>query len=344
MNNRSSASPVKRVLIQSDFPLGPSRGWLTFFSNLLASNNIDFLDVNSTFPAHFSISFNHKSEHLKKIQGLGIPKANRILVMLECEAILPDMHSPSTLSQYGWIFSPSPLWARSFDTIHFNYPVLPSTSDEVCISNSARYKLGMIQRNLYSCIKGEMYTFRRRIIRRLHENGISLELRGHGWQKSSILNFFQYYRLIQFQVRKGNVSNLIFFPHYFRKIRMPDAKPVGNKLDFLSQVEVAIVIENSLNYVSEKLFDCFRAGCVPIYVGPDLSLFGIPDNLVIASPPDSEKLIDIVRNINSFDLDALRCQAQEFIRSHSRPWNEEFVLSDLSSRIAQIVLTSEKRI
>jgi hypothetical protein len=37
--------------------------------------------------------------------------------------------------------------------------------------------------------------------------------------------------------------------------------------------------------MSEKLFDALIAGCIPIYVGPDVASYGIPRDLVIEVEP-----------------------------------------------------------
>jgi hypothetical protein len=47
--------------------------------------------------------------------------------------------------------------------------------------------------------------------------------------------------------------------------------PVTSKDELLARSRFSIAYENSRDlpgYVTEKLFDCFRAGCVPVYVGP----------------------------------------------------------------------------
>lgn len=60
---------------------------------------------------------------------------------------------------------------------------------------------------------------------------------------------------------------------------------IANKNDVLTNYKFALVIENSCDYVSEKLFDALRSGVIPLYLGPDLRLFGIPDNLVKVIDP-----------------------------------------------------------
>ena len=46
-------------------------------------------------------------------------------------------------------------------------------------------------------------------------------------------------------------------------------KPRGPKVDWFKRYRVCVAMENSnaVDYVSEKLWDAFAAGCVPIYLG-----------------------------------------------------------------------------
>jgi hypothetical protein len=60
----------------------------------------------------------------------------------------------------------------------------------------------------------------------------------------------------------------------------------GDKQKTLKQFRYSLVIENSSEFLSEKLFDAFFAGCIPIYVGPDVKDYGIPSSLVVSVGSD----------------------------------------------------------
>jgi hypothetical protein len=47
--------------------------------------------------------------------------------------------------------------------------------------------------------------------------------------------------------------------------------PVASKSELLTRTRFSLAYENSRDlpgYITEKLFDCFRSGCVPVYIGP----------------------------------------------------------------------------
>jgi hypothetical protein len=56
-----------------------------------------------------------------------------------------------------------------------------------------------------------------------------------------------------------------------------------------------LIVENSLDALTEKLFDSFFNCTIPVYVGPDLSSWKIPQKLAIQVNPSIE---DVQRGIN----------------------------------------------
>ena len=58
-----------------------------------------------------------------------------------------------------------------------------------------------------------------------------------------------------------------------------------NKFVTLAKYKVSLVIENSLEYFSEKLFDSLVSGTIPVYCGPNPNLLGLPKGLVIWCEP-----------------------------------------------------------
>ena len=87
---------------------------------------------------------------------------------------------------------------------------------------------------------------------------------GRGWERPAAL-----------PGRWGRVRNqLRKILGRFLSARSPYATwrgPVDDKIELLTRARFCLAHENCRDlsgYVTEKLFDCFRAGCVPVYVGP----------------------------------------------------------------------------
>lgn len=132
----------------------------------------------------------------------------------------------------------------------------------------------MVASNKFSFIHGENYTLRRICTAELE----NLYVFGRDWTAS----LFTKLRRLAFEFLVALTSG--------RKLQMRQEKlfqspmrsmgPVDDKLGTMAKYKVALIIENSDEFISEKLFDAFLAGCIPVFVGPNLDQWGIPESLV----------------------------------------------------------------
>ncbi|WP_054150268.1 glycosyltransferase family 10 [Rhizobium sp. AAP116] len=92
-----------------------------------------------------------------------------------------------------------------------------------------------------------------------------------------------------------------------------------SKYDVLAKYKFSLCFENMAmeGYVTEKIFDCFYAGCVPLYLGAtDINTL-IPDDAYIdcrqfASWLDMDKY---VKSISAKDINKIREAGKEFVNS-----------------------------
>ena len=129
----------------------------------------------------------------------------------------------------------------------------------------------------------ELYSKRVETIRWFEENHLEdFDLYGIGWDE-----FITEYRYLNFLLRKIKLSK-IFKPNF------PSYKgAISSKKNTLTKYKFAICYENAKDisgYITEKIFDCFIAGCVPIYLGPQNILDHIPIECFIDK-----------RNFNNYD-------------------------------------------
>ena len=113
-----------------------------------------------------------------------------------------------------------------------------------------------------------------------------------------------------------------------------------DKTAILQSYDISIVIENSLDYVSEKLFDAVQAQNIVIYVGPDLETFGIRSENFLRCSKNTSEIIELIRKISQMSLDAktrlVSNQVAELNRIKNE-WNSEFVLTSLAKQIVRII-------
>ena len=153
----------------------------------------------------------------------------------------------------------------------------------------------LINANKLSLNSSELYTLRRRCINALP----FLRLYGEGWNAG----FAHKLKTLAIEIRKRPVSNLIHYPAHGRLWfhRWPTTIAPQDKISTLSGFKYCLVIENDLSYMSEKLFDALFAGCIPIYVGPPISDYGIPDDLVIQAKASLFSIVSAYESAKELD-------------------------------------------
>jgi hypothetical protein len=115
---------------------------------------------------------------------------------------------------------------------------------------------------------------------------------------------------------------------------------IDNKTLALSQHRISIVIENSADFVSEKLFDAVRAGCVVVYVGPNLEKFDLPQNSAIEVDPNPSVIVEKVRYLQSkSESELLEIAKSQFasLKLVSDEWSNVKVLRKLAQDMLTIL-------
>lgn len=153
----------------------------------------------------------------------------------------------------------------------------------------------MINANKLSLFPSEMYSLRRQAISELKR----LDLFGEGWNSSKLSRF----KTLIIEIKKQPmIASLVKLHHarlWFRN--WPRTEAPDSKFLALQRYRVNVVIENDLTYMSEKLFDAFLAGCIPVYVGPKIENYGIPEKLVFQAEPTVNSIqqsIELALEIN----------------------------------------------
>lgn len=156
----------------------------------------------------------------------------------------------------------------------------PINWDVNFFDNSLRlHRAVAVSANKFSFVSGELYSLRAEAYSKLD----SLDLFGVGWDRSLLKNAMKMGRELQI------ASNSKFTSLTYGCAKSLKIKPLNylgqsaNKLHTISKYRVSLVIENSTEYMSEKLMDSILAGAIPVYVGPPVEAFEIPPDLVISA-------------------------------------------------------------
>lgn len=262
----------------------------------------------------------------KEIKKLGLSQENCTLVRMEPSVVLPANYARSRKRQFGTIITLGGFSSQA--SISALWPLLwPSASDIKQLHASERAeRVVVINGNKISFLKGELYSLRRKAIRELE----GIDLYGTQWDShitTRLLIALKSFTHAALSLKLPRLSGLsLWFQPY------PDAKgEVRDKRKTMSSYKYALIIENSPEYMSEKLFDAFFAGCMPIYVGPPVGNYGIPEGLVFQAEPKVSAIAESLAQAKNSDFKAHQQKLQEFLgdyRTISR-WSQESVYDEI---------------
>ena len=273
---------VTRQDYLSDFIPSNEQPWKNFFDRLLTEgHDLVLLDDNPDL----IIFMNH---HKKPWSRCLMANHNvlKVLVLWESRVTRPRNFDQDSLDGYDLIFTPSVHWLSGKNVFPFNWPQgrqLLKSSNEKSF-NSRDDRAVVFQNNKFSFVDGEMYSLRREIIKVLDEK---LVVFGKGWKSSastfwSLLGATKQSLGLHREFKSINLSNLFIKPKNYGGFAV-------YKNQELEKFKFTIVVENSLDYVSEKLFEALWAGCCVLYVGPPLKDFGIP-KVALECPPNADQI------------------------------------------------------
>lgn len=210
--------------------------------------NIHTLDYFKNERPNACIFLDIPKVEIKKLIDINYTKS--IVILREPETINKRNFDQNFLKQFQIILT----WKENFiDNKKYYYipPAKFNIKKKVEVFNPFDRKLCvLINSNLKSQIKGELYSERLRLIKFYEKNHLSqFDLYGYNWDKIDLKLF------------------KIKLPYPVRKSYKGTTK---NKHQTLSNYKFSVCFENTNNvnyYTSEKIFDCFLSNTIPIYYG-----------------------------------------------------------------------------
>ena len=201
------------------------------------------------------------------------------------------------------------------------------------------------ERPLFSCLinsnktfpfslNSDLYLERIKTIRWYEDNQpADFHLYGMGWDKP-----LRAYTLKNKLVRRiQRIRTQLFSYKPFPSCR----GEIANKQEVLSKAKFAYCYENVADlpdYITEKLFDCFFSGCVPVYWGTETINEHIPSNCFI-NRRDFKNTAEVHEFLKMIDESAYQ-EYQENVRRYLlSPEVRKFDISDFSKKIVDAILS-----
>lgn len=242
-----------------------------------------------------------------------------VLVVNEPEVVIPQHAKLRIRQEFDKVIevgrpwtNPSLAWPQTWLPIASNLERL----DQVVLVNADKW----------SFVKGQHYWLRAAAASKIE----TVDVFGFGWERSLAVRLA--HRI--FELCRTFASKTV--PN-FQGIKHLLATPssykgsASNKNTAMIKYKVALVVENSSEFLTEKLFDAWFAGCIPVYLGPPLEAFGIPDHLVVRiKEPTLRGVRGALDAALSMDRETFIHDLNEFLTSDdAAKWKADFALKSI---------------
>ena len=273
----------------------PMNPWSSLtFSQMMIQEPVN--QAASLEEADFVLFCDYLEEDVRLVLTAEIPIHKRILLILEPEVVIPSNFKNQILQEFGTIIRVGrPNKAQGHN---LNWPQQwREISPQVLNRNHT--DTVMICGNKVSFVRGELYSLRRTAAMEVPQ----IALYGSEWNSTFSVRLRKLLVEASNALKTGNLPRIQSIRYWFKKNKNWLGAP-GDKRKALENYRISLVIENSTEFLTEKLFDSFFAGCIPVYVGPNIKQFGIPSSLVVTASTNIPSIREAIRRAQSMDYSA----------------------------------------
>ena len=269
------------------------------------------LNTHDTYSDHSKVSFTiflDAAQFDKKY----ISNKN-YLIVIEPDSIHKKNNSSFSRKFYNKIFTWQDRLVDNKKYFKYNFSYNLTINEQLFFKKKIR-KAVMVASKKNSSHKNELYSKREEIINWYNENNFThFDLYGRGWDSFKFRRYPLNY-LNRFEKFTKIMSRTMFFKDYENVY----SGKIDKKLDVISNYEFCYCLENIENiegYITEKIFDSFFSGSIPIYKGPKNINQYIPNGTYINL--DFFKSLSELDNylMNSCNVEIYRKNIFDFLKS-----------------------------
>ena len=247
-------------------------------------SRFEFAGHIPTFDNSFEriVSFDFARENipmLREASRLGIP---RILVREESDTVYPEQFTSQVESLFSQVVNLG-LVTEIYNGITLNFPYLPYGNHHEPSSveiydfdvgvrsqkqnlsrdwNMRDHDLVFVGSNKI-VYDNTLYDLRRKVLQNL---GANVEIYGLYWRRSELDKYVYLSKFIWHALRTRQAIPFNSVKNYL-VYKAPDVKSViQDKLLLLRNSKFNLIVENSNNFMTEKIFDALVSGCIQIYL------------------------------------------------------------------------------
>jgi hypothetical protein len=318
-------------------------------------NKLGMLETNLE-SCDYLIFINYNKKFYKKYKKSGKNLNKLVLIRLEPVAIHPLQYKKSIERKFGLIIDPGGIIKSNLQSSFIGWPYKvnlnpssPKVDDpkfDFALKNAIesnffdynnwdkrKNKLVLIAANKVSATSNSNYKLRRLIAKQMSSKEI--DIYGGLWDSTIRTKVFHRLSVGLYSIRIGYFPNLsALYGSLFTKYRNTLGEP-RNKHSIIQQYKYSLVIENSSDYCSEKIFDAILNGSIPIYIGPKSTKIFLPNNLFYSSNGSVDGIRVILNSIQRKTANDMLDSMRSFLQSNNftENWSSEGVYKKIATKI-----------
>lgn len=303
-----------QILPPKSLDVHGSETWQSLRDGLAASGHeAEFV---SALPADAEAVVDFQARLTRRSAGRWPPAHRCALVILEPSATMPRAHRLSLRARYGSVWLGSPLWRTRDDERVFPWPQDLTITAGSGASNPGPYDAVMIAASKWSASSHSFYSLRREIVSEFGHSDLRLAVVGTGWTDSRARRMRAMALALARQVAAAQRPSARELLAKW-EVRPADALGyVACKSAATALAPISIVVENSRDYLSEKLIDAVTRGSAPIYVGPSLDSMGLPAGIALEVRASAKAVLEATRNLTPSVRESVVANGQRWVADH----------------------------
>jgi hypothetical protein len=276
--------------------------------------------------------------HIKSLEA----SARMVLVRHEPKVVRPQNFHISYLKHMDLIVD----LGRPIDSerLRTNWPQnwdLTRLKESVMRDHARFDRFVLINANKFSFVSGELYSLRRKLVSRQGD----IDTWGPEWDASisqKVTKALKEFVLAIWHTGAFSIQaagSWLKAPKVYRGVS-------SDKIETLSHYKYSVIIENSMEFLTEKIFDCIFSGTFPVYVGPRIESFGMPSFIALQANPDFDSVSNAMQLAKGVDLVHWREQSLEWLNSNGieQQWSNKYVVAEIVGLIEQELDNLDTRI
>jgi hypothetical protein len=253
--------------------------------------------------AHIFVALDYDRSSVKRISKI-VPTSRRLLFAFEPKAVNPMQHSLKVRSQFAQTVVMSP-FQKCYETdqvLTLGALIPQEVSMQLALNSRSEREnaIVILNENKFSVVPGNNYKLRQLAMQKLAKEGWKVHVGGKNWTRGVFWQVRRQLESLLFAILSGSavdLGNLRLAPkNWSKNITFHGEIPSG--FEFMCRYKYALVIENDMSYVSEKLPNAIAAGCVPLFVGANLAIHGVSDDVAIGANPDVEDILKVLGGVS----------------------------------------------